>query len=72
MSYFCSMRSEVYDIEFYLMTQHVNGIQSPEEYIEDLVTSLYKELIIDRRFDKKNAIKLLNLTIEKVEERCRA
>lgn len=67
MSYWCSMKSEVYDIKFYPMTQHVNGEQSPEEYIEKLVDKLYNEFVYDRRFDRENAEKLFNLVLEKME-----
>jgi hypothetical protein len=61
------MISEKYNIEFYPMTHHLNGKQTPDEYIEELITFLYNEIIIDRRFNKEDAKKLFNLVIERTK-----
>jgi hypothetical protein len=61
------MKSEKYNIEFYPMTKHLEGIQSPDEYIKTLIDYLYGELF-DRRIDKENSIKILKETIKKFEE----
>ncbi len=68
MSYPYSMQSKN-GVEFYPMTQHVHGKQTPDEYIEELIISLYDEYIINRRFDYENLDKLFSLVIKKCKEK---
>jgi hypothetical protein len=49
------------------MNHHLNGEQTADEYIEELVDFIYNEIIVSRRFDKKEVKKLFNIVL-KVEK----
>jgi len=61
------MKSKKYNINFYPMNHHLNGEQTADEYIEELVDFIYNEIIVSRRFDKKEVKKLFNIVL-KVEK----